>query len=99
MNLGHQLKQKIFRQITKEDAQVIGELEQVISSLLTGSLFMTLLLIGFGGRLLPTWMMLNTLHLMVHLPLLPVYLPSNMSFLLSEYLRTMQLRSNELEQY
>ena len=60
---------------------------------------MMLLLIGFGGRLLPTWMMLNTLQLMVHLPLLPVYLPSNMSFLLSEYLRTMQIRSNELEQY
>lgn len=51
------------------------------------------LLVGLGGRLLPTWMFFNSLQLIVHTPLLPTHLPANVHYFLTSYLGFLRLNS------
>ena len=50
-----------------------------------------ILLIGFGGHLLPTWMFLNSLQLVSHVPMLDANMPANLHYFLAEYLSLVQL--------
>ena len=58
--------------------------------------FIVILFIGFGGRLLPTWMFLNSLQLIVHLPLLSTIMPSNLHFFLVKYLNFIRLNADSI---
>lgn len=56
-----------------------------------------LLLMGFGGRLLPTWMFVNSMQLVTHSPLLTTFMPANMHVFLTDYLGWLRLYSVELD--
>ena len=47
--------------------------------------------IGFGGRLLPTWMFINSMQLIVHTPLLQTNMPANLHMFLQRYLDLLRL--------
>ena len=51
------------------------------------------LLLFCGGRLIPTWMFLNSLSLIAHLPLLAVLMPSNLHYFLWKWLHVFQLHN------
>ena len=55
-----------------------------------------LLLLGFGGRLLPTWMFLNSMQLLVHTPLLATFMPANLHVFLVDYLSVIRLSSKHI---
>ena len=57
-----------------------------------------LIFIGLGGRLLPTWMFLNSLQLIVHLPLLSTSMPSNLHFFLVKYLNFIRMKADVIDQ-
>ena len=57
-----------------------------------------ILFIGLGGRLLPTWMFLNSLQLIVHLPLLSKSMPSNLHFFLFKYLNFIRMKAEVIDQ-
>ena len=56
-----------------------------------------LLFIGLGGRLLPTWMFLNSLQLIVHLPLISTSMPSNLHFFLIKYLYFIRMSAESID--
>lgn len=58
-----------------------------------------LLFIGLGGRLLPTWMFLNSIQLIVHLPLLSTSMPSNLHFFLVKYLNFIRMNAESIDRY
>ena len=55
-----------------------------------------LLLLGLSGRLLPTWMFLNSFQLLVHAPMLATYMPPNLHYFLVDYLNLIRLHSKKL---
>ena len=55
-----------------------------------------LLFLGLGGRLLPTWMFLNSLQLMVHAPMLATNIPAILHYFLVDYLNLIRLHSKKL---
>ena len=55
-----------------------------------------LLLLGVGGRLLPTWMFLNSMQLIVHTPMLATYVPANLHYFLVKYLSIFRLNSKQI---
>lgn len=55
-----------------------------------------LFFVGIGGRLLPTWMFLNSMQLFVHVPMLEIYLPGNLSYFLADYLGRIRLKSGSI---
>ena len=56
-----------------------------------------LLLLGVGGRLLPTWMFLNSMQLIVHTPMLATYVPANLHYFLVKYLSIFRLNSKQID--
>ena len=54
--------------------------------------------IGIGGRLLPTWMFLNSLQLVVHTPLLSTNMPSNLHYFLVKYLNLLRMNVEIINQ-
>lgn len=59
--------------------------------------FIFILFIGLGGSLLPTWMFLNSLQLIVHLPLVATLMPSNLHMFLLKYLSFMRLKTESTD--
>ena len=55
-----------------------------------------LFFVGAGGRLLSTWMFINSMQLICHLPLLPIYIPANMSFFMLNQLNYFRMWSDYL---
>ena len=82
-----------MRQVSASDAELIDHMESFVNVLLFLAFVPLLLFVGFGGRLLPTWMFLNSLQLFVHLPLLETYLPANLSSMLAYYLGYIRLNN------
>ena len=60
-------------------------------------MLIVLLLLTCGGRLLPTWMFLNSLSLLAHLPLLGVMMPANLHYFLQQWLNVFVLRNYNLK--
>ena len=93
VEFGKQLNHRIMRQVSASDAELIDHMESFVNVLLFLAFVPLLLFVGFGGRLLPTWMFLNSLQLFVHLPLLETYLPANLSSMLAYYLGYIRLNN------
>ena len=55
-----------------------------------------LLLLFCGGRLIPTWMFLNSLSLIAHLPLLGVMMPNSLHYFLLKWLKVFTLSNYQL---
>ena len=64
----------------------------IMSSSLTVNFF-----VGIGGRLLPTWMFLNSLQLIVHTPLLATNMPSNLHYFLVRYLDMFRMNVKSID--
>ena len=86
MQFGYQLKQRLYRMIDHDEADSMDSLAKSINTALIATFIPVLVLVGLGGRLLPTWMFFNSLQLIVHTPLLPAHLPANIHYLLTKYL-------------
>lgn len=56
------------------------------------------LFIGFGGRLLPTWMFINSMQLIAHTPLLQTNMPANLHMFLQRYLDLLRLNVESFSQ-
>ena len=61
-------------------------------------LILTFILIGLGGRMLPTWMFINSMQLIMHTPLLATYMPSNLNYFLVKYLSIIRVASAQLDE-
>lgn len=97
VEFGYQLRQRIYRQLSAQDSQLIETMESLIDTTLLIVFIPFVFLIGFGGRLLPTWMFLNSMQLVVHIPTLQVYIPANLSYFLLHYLQYIRLKIDGIE--
>ena len=57
------------------------------------------MIILFGGRLLPTWIYINSLQLVVYAPLVAISMPSNLHYFLVNYLHLMRLNFGEVDTF
>lgn len=92
--LGAKLKQPILRQVNGSDAEQIEITEDIyVSPLVIASSFA--LLVAFcGGRLLPTWMFLNSMQLILHLILIRTDIPSHAHLFMFDMLNKLRLKSD-----
>lgn len=90
VRLGTTLEWPIFNQISTKESDTIGEYRYSARMAL---LALLLLMVPFCslGTLLPTWMFLNTLQLVAHLPLLNAKLPPIVHSVLTELLTYLRL--------
>ena len=60
-------------------------------------LILMLCLVGLGGRLLPTWMFVNSMQLFMHTPLLSADMPANLSYFMNHYLSMLRFKSESID--
>lgn len=96
VEFGTKLTWKILRQLGASEADAIDSLENFINSVVVLGLLPMMLILGFGGRLLPTWMFLNSLQLLAHLPMLDAHVPANLHYYLVYYLSLIRLNSKKV---
>ena len=70
VKFGQKLTQKIFRQLDDETAAMLDLIAFILNNIMIFVLVPMMLLAGMGGRLLPTWMFVNSLQLISYTPLL-----------------------------
>jgi hypothetical protein len=56
-------------------------------------------LVMFGGPLTTTWMFINSLQLILHVPLIDVQMPSNAHYFLKEYLSLIRFNIGPLNKH
>ena len=61
VKMGHRVVYPILRQIDIKEAESIEVVEESMDVTMMSTGFPLILFIGIGGRLLPTWMFLNSL--------------------------------------
>ena len=90
MRLGTTIEWPIFYQITQEEAIYVEEFKSTFKITMAVGL---IIMIPFCtlGTLLPTWMFINTMQLLAHVPLLNAQLPSTVQSLLLELLSLTRL--------
>ena len=76
--------------ISAEQAETIDELGAAVSAALLTT-FLFVLIAFMGGRLLVTWIFLNSLQLIVYAPLVSTSMPSNLHYFLTNYLQLFRL--------
>lgn len=97
MEFGTKLEWKITRQISLENKRQIDEsIMPVLDSALVTGMIPIIFLIGLGGSLLPTWMFLNSLQLIVHVPMIDAHLPASLHYFLVNYLSVIRLNSEQI---
>ena len=77
-------------------------LEAVIKSLSGITLTVVIpmiLLIVWSGSLVPLWMFINSLQLILHVPLIDVQMPSNAHYFLKEYLSLIRFNIGPLNKH
>ena len=82
---GTVISHKIFRQINPAASKQIDDIDFGDGLFMFGFLFMILPFVTLGS-LLPTWMFINALQLLAHLPLLNSIMPANAHYFLNKYL-------------
>ena len=68
-------------------------MQTYLNVVLTMGLVPMLLVLGMGGKLLPTWMFINSLQLMTHIPMIDANVPSDLHYFLANYLSVIRLDS------
>ena len=96
VEFGTKLKWKIMRQLRAEDARQIDSVSDIVNTILVTSFAPMFFLIGLGGQLLPTWIFLNSLQLITHVPMIDAHLPANLHYFLVNYLTIIRLDSEKL---
>ena len=80
---GTRLDRPILRQIDPELAEALGVFGHILATVVGLLMLLSALL---TGRLLPTWMFLNTLQLISHLPLLKTEIAAPAAYFMSQFL-------------
>lgn len=93
VEFGKNLKWQILRQLKQEDKRQIDSLETKLQSVMLAIIVPVLLMIGLGGHLLPTWMFLNSLQLISHVPMLDAHIPASLHYFRVKYLSLIRLDS------
>ena len=88
---GTKLKYPIVRQISFTEQQEYEEQVGYADFALYAILGVFLLLALCGGHLLSTWMFLNSMQLLFHVPLIKTDLPAHAHFFMVEYLKKLRL--------
>ena len=88
---GTELEWALFRQMRPEEIESIQSALTFSYVLLAITAFLLLLLVLTCGPLLPFWMFLNSLQLIVHVPLIRANIPGNAHYFLLEYLDILRL--------
>ena len=96
---GTTLYWKIFRQIDQDEASQIHVIETVLNNAGALTLAPVFTLVIFGGPLTTTWMFLNSLQLILHVPLLDTHMPANVHYFLKEYLSLTRFNIGPLNKY
>ena len=80
----------MFRQLKREDVESIDNVLEY-SYIIMGVIgFLLLLLVLTCGPLLPFWMFLNSMQLMVHVPLIRTAIPGNAHYFFLDYLNILR---------
>ena len=77
----------------------LDSIQYSISSLFLISLFLMLGFVGLGHKVLAFWMFVNSIQLVLHVPLLAIPIPANMHYFLAQYLDIARLQVSLLNQY
>ena len=85
-----------MRQLRAEDARQIDSVSDIVNTILVTSFAPMFFLIGLGGQLLPTWMFLNSLQLITHVPMIDAHIPAPLHYFLVNYLTMIRLDSEKL---
>ena len=91
VEFGTQLHWRIVRQISKQQAQTVDKINDAVFGVFATISIAMLLFVGLGGRLLPTWMFLNSMQLIVHTPLFNTAMPANLHYFFKKYLNMVRL--------
>ena len=97
VEFGTELVWQIQRQV---DVTVAGELDMIndfVDGFIVFSSLAAVVFLGMGGRLLPTWMFLNSMQLIVHTPMLNTFMPSNLHYFLISYLNFVRINPKALD--
>ena len=80
-----------------EDAEQVRSIETMLNIFMLLCFLPFIFSLGFGGRLLPTWMFINSMQLVTHSPLLTTFMPANMHVFFVDYLGWLRLYSEDLD--
>ena len=83
---GSEVSWEIFRQMSPEEIVSVSSALAFSFALLIIIAFFILLLIFTCGSLLPVWMFINSMQLILHVPLIRIKLPGNAHHFLLEHL-------------
>ena len=85
-----------MRQLRAEEARQIDSVKDGLNTMLVTGFAPIFFLIGLGGQLLPTWMFLNSLQLITHVPMIDAHLPATLHYFLVNYLTIIRLDSENI---
>ena len=85
-----------MRQLRAKDAQQIDSVSDMVNTMLVTGFAPMLFLVGLGGQLLPTWMFLNSLQLITHVPMIDAHVPATLHYFLVNYLTMIRLDSEKI---
>jgi len=91
VNFGHEVKWPLSPLISKEQVSGVESLGSLWLALIYIAIAISFFLAIFKGSLLSTWMMINSLQLIAHLPLISVRLPANAHYFLLNFLGLVRL--------
>lgn len=98
VDLGQSIVYPIFRQVDEEEVEIVEEVQTVTTATMSTVGSFMIFVIGIGGRDLPTWMFYNSLSLILHTPLLPTNMPTNLHIFLIDYLNFIRFKIESVEQ-
>ena len=90
---GIELRWEIFRQMPTSEVDRVDIALRVSDTLLSLIGVLIFFLVLSCGPLLPVWMFLNSLQLLVHVPLIRTNLPGNFNYYLLDYLNILRLQT------
>lgn len=88
-----------MRQIDVSTYKSIESTETIANTALIAVMIVFLLVICCAGPLLPTWMFLNSMQLIFHVPLIKSDLPAHAHFFMVEYLKKLRLHFDWTNEY
>ena len=91
INFGEKLKFKIGPLVPDDTSRKVNAFASIWVTCIWIALAITFLLALFQGSLVATWIFINTMQLIAHLPLITTKLPANANYFLLKFLSTVRL--------
>lgn len=99
IELGQNIIYPVFRQVDEKEVEIVEEVQTLTNVTMTTVGSFLIFVIGIGGRDLPTWMFFNSLSLVLHVPLLPTNMPSNLHMFLIDYLNLIRMKIKSIDDW